>query len=113
MRVGTLDEFLTQQDIVRPAMLKLDVQGFEMQALAGCKSLIGNFDYIYCECSFVELYRSQRLAGEVVTYLGHLGFSLAGVYNPLYDHEGNCIQADLYFVSTWSPPKDPHNPRRY
>lgn len=78
-------------------MLKLDVQGFELQALEGCKSLIGNFDYVYCECSFVELYKNQKLAGEVVEYLSRLGFGLMGVYNPMYDRDGNCIQADLMF----------------
>lgn len=97
VRVGTLDEFLMREEIVRPAMLKLDVQGFELQALAGCESLISNFDYVYCECSFVELYKNQKLAGEVIDYLRTLGFSLSGIYNPSYDRVGNCIQADLFF----------------
>jgi FkbM family methyltransferase len=97
VEVGTLDDYLTREEIVRPAMLKLDVQGFELQALAGCKSLISNFDYVYCECSFVELYKNQKLAGEVIDYLHSLGFSLCGIYNPSYDREGNCIQADLLF----------------
>jgi len=96
--VGTLDVFLAKEEIIQPAMLKLDVQGFELQALAGCKSLIGNFDYVYCECSFVELYKNQKLAGEVVAYLGLLGFSLSGIYNVSYDRYGNCIQADLLFI---------------
>ena len=97
VEVGPLDKFLTKGEINRPAMLKLDVQGFEMQALAGCKSLIGYFDYVYCECSFVELYKNQKLAGEVIDYLRSLGFSLSGIYNPSYDRDGNCIQADLLF----------------
>ncbi|WP_434782191.1 FkbM family methyltransferase [Ferrovum myxofaciens] len=97
IEVGPLDKFLTEGEIVRPAMLKLDVQGYELQALAGCKSLIGNFDYVYCECSFVELYEGQKLAGEVIDYLRSLGFSLSGIYNPSYDRDGNCIQADLLF----------------
>jgi len=97
VEVGTLDAFVTKEQIVRPAMLKLDVQGFELQALSGCKSLIDNFDYVYCECSFVELYKGQKLAGEVICYLNALGFSLTGIYNPSYDRGGNCIQADLLF----------------
>jgi len=97
VEVGPLDKYLAKQDITRPAMLKLDVQGFELQALAGCKSLIDNFDYVYCECSFVELYKDQKLAGEVIDYLRSLGFSLSGIYNPSYDRDGNCIQADLLF----------------
>lgn len=97
IEVGTLDKFISKEEIKRPSMLKLDVQGFEMQALAGCKSLINNFDYVYCECSFVELYRGQKLAGEVLNYLNGLGFDLTGIYNPSYDHDGNCIQADFLF----------------
>ena len=97
VEVGPLDRYVTREEIVRPAMLKLDVQGYEMQALAGCKSLIGNFDCIYCECSFVELYKGQKLAGDVIAYLGALDFVLSGIYNPSYDRGGNCIQADLLF----------------
>jgi FkbM family methyltransferase len=97
VEVGTLDRYLTKEQIDRPAMLKLDVQGFEMQALAGCRSLIGNFDYVYCECSFVELYKGQKLAGEVIGYLASLGYSFTGIYNPTYDKKGSCIQADLFF----------------
>ncbi len=97
IKVGTLDEFITKDELVSPAMLKLDVQGYEMQSLMGCRSLIGNFDYIYCECSFVELYKHQKLAGEVVNYLCSLGFVLSGIYNPSYNRDGSCIQADLLF----------------
>jgi len=97
IEVGTLDDFITKEEITRPAMLKLDVQGFEMQALAGCRSLIDSFDYVYCECSFVELYKNQKLAGEVIDYLNSLSYSLAGIYNPSYDQNENCIQADLLF----------------
>lgn len=97
VEVGPLAQYLDKGEIVRPAMLKLDVQGFELQALAGCKDLIGNFDYVYCECSFVELYKNQKLAGEVVDYLRSLGFNLVGMYNPSYDLDGNCIQADFLF----------------
>ena len=95
--VGPLVQYLSKEEIARPAMLKMDVQGYEMQALAGCRSLIDNFDYVYCECSFVELYKGQKLAGDVVAYLGSLGFGLSGIYNPSYDRGGNCIQADLLF----------------
>lgn len=102
VKVGALDEFVTQEEIIRPAMLKLDVQGFELQALGGCKSLIRNFDYVYCECSFVVLYKDQKLAGEVIAYLYSLSFRLSGIYNPSYDRDGNCIQADLLFEQTSS-----------
>lgn len=95
--VGTLEQFVHGEEIVRPALLKLDVQGFEFQALKGCQSLIDKFEVIYCECSFIELYKDQKLADEVILYLGSLGFGLTGIYNPYYDRAGHCIQADLLF----------------
>lgn len=97
VEVGTLDQYLNKAEVIQPAMLKLDVQGFEIQALQGCKSLLVNFDYVYCECSFIELYKGQSLAGDVIDFLRAEGFCLTGIYNPSYDSNGNCIQADFLF----------------
>ena len=96
--VGPLNVFLKPNEILRPALLKLDVQGYEYQALQGCQALISNFDYIYCECSFRELYTGQQLAAEVIVWLGKQGFVVQGVYNPYYDSNGVAVQADFLFV---------------
>jgi FkbM family methyltransferase len=95
--VTTLDHFVSESDIISPSLLKLDVQGFELQALKGCKALIQKFDHIYCECSFITLYEGQSLASEVITYLTSRNYNLDGVFNLQTDSEGNCIQADLLF----------------
>ena len=68
-----------------------------MEVLKGCESLLDRFSKVYCECSFRELYKGQKLAGEVIVYLGRKGFELSGIYNPFYDSEGQCVQADLLF----------------
>jgi FkbM family methyltransferase len=94
---GPLGDFVEQGELRAPAMLKLDVQGFEYDALLGCRTMLPFFQWIYCECSFVELYTGQKLAAEVVALLAENGFSLAGVHNPAYDSMGRCIQADLLF----------------
>lgn len=95
--VAPLDYFVSESDIVSPSLLKLDVQGFELQALKGCKTLISKFDHIYCECSFITLYEGQSLASEVITYLTSHNYNLDGVFNLQTDSEGHCIQADLLF----------------
>ena len=97
IRVAPLDAVLTKQYIQSPALLKLDVQGYELQALRGCESLLDRFRYVYCECSFVELYEGQALAHEVIDYLHQRGFNLSGVYNMSYDKKGIAIQADFLF----------------
>lgn len=97
VRVATLDEFVGADDLQAPAMLKLDVQGFELDALRGCESLLRHFDRVYCECSFVEFYSGQKLAGEVVDWLAARGFSLVGKFNPAFDSRGQVVQADFLF----------------
>ncbi len=97
VRVAPLDAFVDESDIVAPAMLKLDVQGFELDALRGCESLLHRFDWVYCECSFVELYSGQKLAADVIDWLSSKGFRIKGMYNPSYDRDGLAIQADFLF----------------
>ena len=103
VRVAPLDEFVGAAELKEPTMLKLDVQGFEYEALLGCESLLPHFDAIYCECSFVELYSGQKLAAEVIAWLAERGFNLRGIYNSAYDHHGQFVQADLLFERTAKP----------
>ena len=95
--MAPLEAFLKAEEISSPAMLKLDVQGFEHEALIGCESILPNFDSVYCECSFVELYSGQKLAFEVIDWLSARDFCLMGVFNPAYDRHGRAIQADFLF----------------
>lgn len=95
--VGPLDSYLDSEDIQSPALLKLDVQGYELQALIGCSTLIDRFEYIYCECSFVALYEGQSLITEVIELLSANKFVLNGVFNTQKDLSGSCIQADFLF----------------
>lgn len=98
VQVSPLETFMSADEIVSPAMLKLDVQGFEYEALCGCESLLGKFDFVYCECSFVELYSSQKQAADVIDWLSRRSFRLKGIFNPAYDGQGQAVQADFLFV---------------
>jgi FkbM family methyltransferase len=95
--VGPLSDFVAAEEIEPPALLKLDVQGFELQVLRGCEDLLDRFALVYAECSFVELYLGQALADEVIAWLHERGFGLRGVYNMTYDRRGRAIQADFLF----------------
>jgi FkbM family methyltransferase len=98
VRVAPLREFISAADIQTPALLKLDVQGFELEALRGCEDLLGQIAYVYAECSFVELYAGQAFADEVIAWLRERGFPLRGVHNTEYGHDGRAIQADFLFT---------------
>jgi FkbM family methyltransferase len=97
VNVAPLNVFLSKADIKQPALLKLDVQGFELDALMGCESLLCSFNLIYCECSFVELYSGQKMASDIIAWLHKRDFILKGAYNVSYDNKGQAIQADFMF----------------
>lgn len=100
IKTGPLEEWLTPGEIEPPAFLKIDVQGFEGEVLRGSAALLDRFAYVYVEASFVELYRSQVLADEVVRFLQEVGFRMEGVYNLAYATDGTAIQGDFLFVRT-------------
>jgi FkbM family methyltransferase len=97
VKCAPLDFFISPLQIKHKAMLKIDVQGYEYEVLKGCDSLLHLFDSIYCECSFIELYEGQKLAGFITEHLSRAGFEIAGIYNPTYDSRMVCIQADFLF----------------
>jgi FkbM family methyltransferase len=99
VRVAPLNEFVSEADVGPQALLKLDVQGYELMALKGCETLIDRFAFVYVECSFVELYEGQALANEVIGYLHARPWGLQGIYNVRYSAAGRAIQADFLFAS--------------
>lgn len=92
-----LNEILGNNELSVPALLKIDVQGYELEVLKGSEKILKCFSWIYCECSFIELYEGQALAADIIHWLDERGFSLQGVYNTHYDRYGMAVQADFLF----------------
>jgi len=97
VNIAPLSDYITGREIIPPALLKIDVQGFELEVLQGSEILLEKFQYIYVECSFVELYSGQAFADEVIAWLRERGFRFQGLYNEVYDKKGRAIQGDFLF----------------
>ena len=93
-----LADCLGATDITGTALLKIDVQGFELDAIKGCEPLLSRFKYVYAEASFIELYVGQALAGEVVAHLRSKNFELICVANLSTGASKRPIQADFLFM---------------
>lgn len=83
--------------VVAPALLKIDVQGFEFEVLRGVGDLVNVIDWIYVETSFVELYSGQRLHHEVADLLIQLGYQQTVEHNVTM-HSDRKVQADFLFT---------------
>ncbi len=97
VEIHRLDEVLRADQIRGPALLKLDVQGSELDVIDGSRKLLPQIQQIVAEVSFTELYSGQPLAGRVVATLYELGFQLTGVFQVKRDRLGRCLQSDFLF----------------
>ena len=97
IKMKRIDTFIKDIDLQRPALMKIDVQGFELEVLKSCKEYLSLFDYIYIECSFIELYKGQALTDEIIKFLDNYSFGFYSIYNIHYNKNGSMVQADFLF----------------
>lgn len=81
-------------------MLKIDVQGFEMEVISGAIALLPYIKIIQMELSFVSLYEQSPLYTEVISKMSDLGFSLFTLIPEFRDPiSGRLLQADAIFIN--------------
>lgn len=97
VQVAPLADFLDGEPIRRPSLMKIDVQGYELEVLKGVRDRLGQIDVLYVEASFLELYRGQPLAHDVIDALKTEGYRLAGTHNLHRTRDGRPVQADFLF----------------
>jgi FkbM family methyltransferase len=105
--IGTEDVPIRRLDSVSPeflgpdgvTFLKVDVQGFEKQVLAGGKSTLDNHCVgMQLELSFLPLYEDGMLIREALDLVYSLGFTLTGLLPCFMDaRNGQMLQADGVF----------------
>jgi FkbM family methyltransferase len=96
VRVSQLDAFALHWQSARKALLKIDVQGYELQVLQGARQALKHCAYVYVESSDIVLYEGQALFDEVKGFLEGEGFQLKSrSHEDIID--GRLIQADYLF----------------
>lgn len=95
----TLDCWVNEQAAVPPYLIKIDVQGAELDVLAGGQMTLASAEIVIMEVSFFRFYEQGPLFGDVVTYMKSKGFVLYDLlglqYRPI---DGALSQVDLVFV---------------
>lgn len=75
--VRSLDGYRTEQDLPFPDLIKLDVQGYELEVLKGAAECLRHAKAVVSEVSFVDYYQGQCRFHEVVAHLAAFGLYLA------------------------------------
>ena len=99
VRVSTLDVVFEDVELRGPVLLKLDVQGFEAQALYGGARTLGRVDYVLLEASFKPMYEGETLFMDLVRMLEERGFRFLRPAGWLSSPgSGEILQMDALFV---------------
>jgi methyltransferase, FkbM family len=98
VEVQTLDDLMSAIGPRRPCLLKIDVQGYELEVLSGGRRFLQVVDDVIVECSVRPLYEGAPFAEDVIAMLAEEGFCLVDVGGDLRESGSRrALQFDLQF----------------
>ena len=102
--VNSLDNLLSPYQLEKNILLKIDVQGFEREVVAGASGILAKTQVVIMEVSYSTLYKGQPLFHEMYQQMHDCGFlfygNLAQMYNPSNEQ---VVQADAIFIKSPEP----------
>jgi FkbM family methyltransferase len=97
--VKTLDSLLSDKELRPNILVKIDVQGFEMEVIEGAKGTLDAAKVAILEMSFAKLYQGQPMFHDVYERMYGLGFKFRGsLAQMLHPESGEVVQTDAVFV---------------
>lgn len=96
VKVSTLDTFTFSTLMPSPILLKMDVQGYEMEVLKGGREFLKKVDYVLLETSFTPMYENEPLFDDLHTYLKSEGFELLAPLDFLRKND-KILQMDVLY----------------
>ena len=97
VEIKALDEVIQFDKLVTPILLKIDVQGYELDVLKGCSNLLKKTTYIIVEVSENEIYQDQPMANEIIEYLNKQNYIIIKENLPTNISKSNLFQKDILF----------------
>ena len=100
VETNTLDNICSINNIKHIDILKLDVQGSEIDVLKGSKLFLsaGEISLIYVEWQVVPLYKGHSRYYKIGEYLGQYGYELFNLYNINEAKSGQLRWGDSIFI---------------
>ena len=96
----TLDSLVADHRFGSPDLLKLDVQGYELEVLKGATAVLASQPLVLLEVSLLEYNSGAPLAHDVVAWLAARQYRIVEVFD-LSRRGDVMVQMDLLFA----PPK--------
>lgn len=110
VEIITIDSLINKKEMEIPEIVKLDVQGFELEVLKGATKLFGRTEIFILEVSLFEFMKGMPVFSEVISFMGERGYEVydfPGFLRRPYD--GSLGQIDVCFVKRESMLRETNN----
>ena len=95
----TLDQVAKEFVSSKTTLLKLDLQGYELEALKGAAEVLKQTEMVIMEVSFLSFNQGAALFHEAVKFMENRGFLVYDVGSQgRWNKDGSLVQADVFFV---------------
>jgi FkbM family methyltransferase len=98
VNIKRLDNCAELINIQSPVLLKLDVQGYEMEVLKGAVITLRSIDFILLETSFLQMYEDEVLFDEMNLFLNSLGYKLVAPLAFFQASNYQILQMDVLYT---------------
>ena len=105
----TIDELIASRGLEGPFLLKIDVQGAELDVMAGALRALEKTDYIILEVSFFKFFCDGPEFKDIFTFMDEKGFVVYDLMGPMYRLLDDALsQIDVCFVKKDSAARQHH-----
>ena len=99
VRAIAIDQVRLERSLEPPFLLKIDVEGAELDVLAGAAETLKDSEYVLLEVSLFEFFKGAPLIAAVVEYMNRQGFVIYDVVSLMYRPlDGALSMVELGFV---------------
>lgn len=74
VKITTIDQLITDQKLPLPQLVKLDIQGFELEALKGATQLFDRVETFILEVSLFPFLPGQPIFDQVISFMRNRGY---------------------------------------
>ena len=97
IKIRKLDQILKNKNLIKPILIKIDVQGYELEVLKGAKKTLSKIDYLLLEVSKSRMYKKQATEKEIVNFLKKNKFTISKLSKWVRIENTKYLQRDILF----------------
>ena len=94
----TIDAIIAERGFPGADLIKVDVQGAELEVLRGALEALKQAEFVCLELSTMEYNQGVPRAGEVIKFMVEHGFEIFDCFDSRFDSAGNHVQMDMTFI---------------